>query len=205
MFYRAMKIIFWLAFYVALAAGTFYGWQGNIFLLNSFILGALALLFLYFLQKSAFIKKYYNDNFGNTLLGLGGLIFFITSLGTFYFYYYIKFFEYDLIAHTIIPASFVVMGAMLYEILKIKKGVPRKVTAILISGFLVLSLSFFWEFFQEKGDMWWGTQMFFDSNQPIVIDVANDLAADVFGVFIGCVLIFKNWERWNKKWLKNNN
>ncbi len=204
MFYRAMRIIFWLAFCVALAAAAFYGWQGNIFLLNSFVLGALALLFLYFLQKSAFVRKYYNDNFGDTLLGLGGLIFLTTSLGTFYFYHYIKFFEYDLIAHTVIPASFVIMGAMAYEILKIKNGAPKKIEAILISGILVLLLSFFWELFQEQGDIWWGTRMFFDSNQPIAVDVANDLAADTFGVFVGCVLIFKNWEGWNKKWLKNS-
>ncbi|MBU1146463.1 hypothetical protein KKD80_02870 [Patescibacteria group bacterium] len=202
MFYRVIRIIFWLAFWLALGAAAFYGWQKNNFLLSSFLLGALALLLLYFLQKSAFVKKYYNDNFGNILLGLGGLIFLTTSLGTFYFYYYVKFFEYDLIAHTIIPASFVVMGAMLYEILRIKKGVPKKVDVLLISGILVLALSFFWEFFQEQGDIWWGTHMFFDSNQPIAVDVANDLAADAFGVFIGCVLIFKNWERWNKKWLK---
>ena len=205
MFYRAMRIIFWLAFWSALAAAAFYGWQKNNFLLNSFLLGALALLLLYFFQKSEFIKKYYNESFGNTLLGLAGLIFFTTALGTIYFYYYIKFFEYDLIVHTIIPASFVVMGAMFYEILKIKKGVPGKVGAVLISGILVLLLSFFWEFFQKQGDVWWGTHMFFDSNQPTVVDVANDLTSDVFGVLIGCVLIFKNWERWNKKWLKNNN
>jgi hypothetical protein len=202
MFYRAMRIIFWLAFWSALAAAAFYGWQKNIFLLNSFLLGALALLLLYFLQKSAFVKKYYNESFGNTLLGLAGLIFFTTSLGTVYFYKYIKFFEYDFLAHMIIPAAFVVMAAMFYAILKIKKGVPGKVGVILISGLLVLLLSFFWEFFQKQGDIWWGTQMFFDSNQPIAIDVANDLGADVFGVFAGCVLIFKNWEKWNKKWLK---
>lgn len=204
MLYCAMRIIFWLAFCLALAGAAFYGWQGNIFLLNSFILGALALLFLYFLQKSAFIKKYYNDNFGDTLLGLGGLIFLTTSLGTFYFYHYINFFEYDLIAHVVIPASSVIMAAMFYGILKRKKGVPGKMEVILISGVLALLLSFFWEFFQKQGDVWWGTKMFSDSNQPIVVDVANDLAADAFGVFIGCVLIFKNWVGWNKKWLKNN-
>jgi hypothetical protein len=160
------------------------------------------MLLLYFFQKLDFIKKYYNESFGNTLLGLAGLIFFTTALGTFYFYYYIKFFEYDLIVHTIIPASFVVIGAMFYEILKIKKGVPGKIKVVLISGILVLLLSFFWEFFQKQGDVWWGTHMFFDSNQPTVVDVANDLTADVFGVLIGCVLVFKNWEGWNKKWLK---
>lgn len=202
MCYRVMRVIFWSAFWSALAAAAFYGWRGNIFLLNSFILGALALLILYFFQKSAFVKKYYNDFFGNTLLGLGGLIFFTTSLGTIYFYHYIKFFEYDVIAHVVIPASFVIMWAMFYGILKIKKGVPKKMEVILISGVLVLLLSFFWEFFQKQGDTWWGTHMFSDSNQNIIVDVANDLSADTLGVFIGCVLIFKNWVGWNKKWLK---
>lgn len=202
MFYRVMRVIFWLAFWSALAAAAFYGWQGKIFLLNSFLLSALGLLVLYLIQNSAIVKKYYNESFGNTMLGLAGLIFFTTSLGTFYFYYYIKFFEYDLIAHTIIPASFVIMAAMLYEIGRIKKIIPGKIEVILISSIPVLLLSFFWEFFQMQGDVWWGTQMFSDSNQNIVVDVANDLSADTLGVFIGCVLIFKNWEKWNKKWLK---
>jgi hypothetical protein len=199
---RVMRTIFWSAVGASLALSIYYGWQKNIFLMNSFILGALVLFVLYLIQKSSFVKKYYNDSFGNTLLGLGGLIFFTTSLGTLYFYYYVKFFEYDLIVHVVIPASFVVMTAMLYEIVKIRKGVPGKIEVILVSSIPVLLLSFFWEFFQEQGDIWWGTHMFFDSNQPIAVDVANDLAADTFGVFIGCVLIFKNWVGWNKKWLK---
>jgi hypothetical protein len=199
---RVMRTIFWSAVGASLALSIYYGWQKNIFLMNSFILGALVLFVLYLIQKSSFVKKYYNDSFGNTLLGLGGLIFFTTSLGTLYFYYYVKFFEYDLIVHVVIPASFVVMTAMLYEIVKIRKGVPEKIEVILVSSIPVLLLSFFWEFFQEQGDIWWGTHMFFDSNQPIVVDVANDLVADTFGVFIGCVLIFKNWVGWNKKWLK---
>lgn len=197
------KILFWSAIGASLVLSIYYGWEKNFFLVKSFILGALALFVLYLIQKSAFVKKYYNDSFGNTLLGLGGLIFFTTSLGTVYFYNNIKFFEYDLIVHTVIPAAFVIMAAMLYEILKIKNGAPERMDVILIMGVLILSLSFFWEFFQMQGDIWWGTHMFFDSNQPIVVDVANDLVADIFGVFIGCVLIFKNWVGWNKKWLRN--
>jgi len=202
MFYRAMKVIFWSVFFSAFVLAGVYWYFENFYLVTTFLLGAFSLFILFLISKSSRVKKYYSEAFGETLLGIGGLIFFTTSLGTVYFYKYIKFFEYDFLVHMIIPAAFVVMAAMFYEILKIKNGVSDKVKVILISSILILALSFFWEIFQEQGDIWWGTEMFFDSNQPIAIDVANDLVADVFGVFAGCVLIFKNWEKWNKKWLK---
>lgn len=204
MFCRVMRIIFWSAFISAFVFAAFYWWEKNTFLIITFILGAFVLFVLFLIQKSSKVSKYYTSNFKNTLLGIGGMIFFITSFGTLYFYHYFDFewFEYDTAAHFVITALFVIMAAMFYEFLRLKKGVPGALETILVGSFTIMIFSFLWEMFQKQGDIWWGTKMFFDFNQPISVDVAKDLAADFCGNFLGSVLIFRNWTGWNKKWLK---
>jgi hypothetical protein len=205
MFYRVMRIVFWSAFFSAFLFAAFYLMKNN-FLVIAFLLGAFALFVLFLIQKSSKVDQHYTSYFKDTLLGIGGIIFFTTSFGTLYFYHYFdfKWFEYDSAAHFLISLLFVIMVAMFYELLRLGKNVPSALETIFVSSFVVMVFSFVWEAFQRQGDIWWGTKMFFDYNQPISIDVASDLAADFCGNFFGGILIFQNWIAWNKKWLKEN-
>lgn len=201
MFYRTMRIVFWLAFASAFVLAGFYWRLGNFYLVVTFPLGALSLLLLFLIKRTAKARKYYSVVFCNTLLGIGGLIFFITSFGTLYLYNGL--FGYDVMAHFSISALFVIMAAMLYELSRPKRTTTFAVETVAVSVFTVLLFTFLWEAYEKQGDIWWNTKMFFDPWQEISLDTATDLSANFFGIFAGGFLIFKNWEKWNKKWLKN--
>lgn len=198
---RLGGIIFWLAFCSAFILTGFYWWLENFYLVVTFPLGVLGLLFLFLIQKSARVSRLYSPTFSNVLLGLGGIIFFITSFGTLFLYNGL--FGYDLGAHFGISVLFVIMAAMLYELLRFGQKIPSTLETIVVSVVLVLVFSLFWEFYEKYGDIWWNTKMFFDPWQEISIDTATDLSANFLGIFVASVLIFKNWDKWNKKWLKN--
>jgi len=206
MFYCAMRIIFWSAFWSSFVMAGFFGWRKDVFGVVTFLLGAAGLLVLFLLRKSKFISKYYEPSFGETLLGLVGIIFLLSDFGNLYFYdnWNFRWLGYDTITHFVIPAIFVVIVAMLYELLWLKRGVPPAVEVIFVGALTVVIFSFLWELFEKQSDLWWGTRMFWDPTQPIVLDTVDDLVADFYGVFLGSILIFKNWDSWNKKWLKNN-
>ncbi|MBI5071603.1 hypothetical protein HZB93_01785 [Candidatus Falkowbacteria bacterium] len=206
MFYRAMRIIFWSAFWSAFVMAAFFGWQKDVFGVVTFLLGAVGLLFLFLFQKSKLFLKYYNPSFGDTLLGFSGIIFLIGDLGNLYLYdnWASYWFGFDTVAHFAIPALFMIVGAMLYELLRIRRGVPKAVEVIFVCAVTVVAFSFLWEFFEKQSDVWWSTKMFWNPTRPIAVDTASDLIADFYGVFVGGILIFKNWIGWNKKWLKKN-
>jgi hypothetical protein len=206
MFYRIMKIIFWSAFGSAFVTAAFFAVQEDVFGVVTFLLTAIGLSALFLIQKSKLFLKHYNQSFGDTILGLSGIIFIIGDLGDLYLYdnWASYWFGFDTIAHFTIPAIFMIVAAMLYESLRIKKGVPNVVEVFLISALAIVIFSFLWELFERQSDIWWGTRMFWNPDRPIAVDTADDLVADFYGVFIGGVLIFKNWNFWNKKWLKKN-
>lgn len=204
MFYRAMRVIFWSAFWSAFVMAAFFGWRKDMFGVVTFLLGAAGLLVLFLFQKSKLFFKYYNSSFGDTILGISGIIFLMSDIGNLYFYdrFTFDWAGYDTLTHFFIPMLFVILAAMLYESLRIKKGVVGAIEVILVSSLTVVIFSILWELFEKQSDIWWGTKMFFDPTQPIILDTTDDLVADFYGVFIGSLLIFKNWESWNKKWLK---
>jgi len=199
------RTIFWAAFWSSFVMAGFFGWQKDVFGTATFLLGALGLLILFFIQKSKVFSKYYEPSFGNTLLGLGGMIFLLSDLGNLYFYdrFTFDWLGYDTMAHFIIPMLFTIIAAMLYEFVRLGKGVPAAVEVVLASALVVVAFSIFWELFERQSDIWWGTHLFWDPTQPIAVDTADDLIADFYGVFVGSVLIFRNWVGWNKRWLKN--
>lgn len=196
-----MRIIFWSAFVSAFIFSAFYLWQHNIFLVITFFLGACALFTLFLIQRSGWVQRFYSSIFKDTILGIGGIIFFITSFGTLYFYNSFDWFGYDVVAHFAITLCFVIMTAMLYELLRLKRKIPDSFETIATSVLTIFIFSFLWEAFEMQGDIWWGTKMFFDPNQETILDFVTDLIADFFGLLVGGILIFKNWTRWNKKWL----
>lgn len=200
MFYRVMRTIFWLALGSAFILTGFYWQQGNFYLVITFPLGALSLLFLFLIVKSPLVSKFYKSTFGDTLVGLGSSIFFITTFGTLFLYNGL--FGYDFGAHFTITACFVIMAAMLYEILRLNRGIPGAIETIMVSVTVVLVFAFLWEFYEKYGDIWWNTKMFFDPWQEIALDTATDLSANFLGMFTASILIFKNWVSWNRKWLK---
>ncbi len=199
-----MRVIFWSAFGSAFVTAAFFILQKDSFGAVTFLLTAAGLLILFFAQKSKLFLKYYNPSFGETILGLSGMIFLIGDFGNLYLYDHWDsyWFGFDTFAHFTIPAIFTIMVAMLYEFLQIKRGVPSAVRVIFICVITVVTFSFLWEFFEKQSDIWWNTKMFWNPDRPIAVDTASDLTADFYGAFFSSVLIFKNWVGWNKKWLK---
>lgn len=206
MFYRAMRGVFWSAFWSAFVMAAFFALREDAFGAVTFLLGALALALLLLFRKSKLFLKYYKPSFGDTLLGLSGLIFLLSDIGNLYFYdrFTFDWLGYDTFAHFTIPLLFVILAAMLYELARLKKGVPKTIEVILVSALVVVAFSFLWELFEKQSDLLWGTHLFSDPSQPIAVDTADDLIADFYGVFFGSILIFKNWTSWNQKWLKND-
>jgi hypothetical protein len=201
MFHRLTRIIFWSAFvFVFILAGVY--WRlGNIYLVVTFPLGALALFILFLISKSGRARRYRSEFFRGTLLGIGGTIFFITTLGTIYFYNGL--FGYDVAAHFFITVLFVIMAAMLYELLRSTNSASNAIETIAVSVLTLVIFSFLWEWYEKQGDIWWNTKMFYDPWQEISLDVATDLSANFLGMFAASVLIFKYWDKWNKKWQKS--
>jgi hypothetical protein len=103
-----------------------------------------------------------------------------------------------------IPVLCTLVVAMLYEFVRIRKGVPYAIEVLFVSILVVVMFSFLWELFERQSDIWWGTKIFWNPARPIAVDTADDLAADFYGAFVGAFLIFRNWTSWNKKWLKGD-
>lgn len=205
MFHSAARVIFWSAFVSAFVLAGFFALQEDGFGTITVLLTAVGLLALFLIQRSKIFLKHYNQSFGDTLLGLAGIIFIIGDAGDLYLYdnWASYWFGFDSFAHFTIPILCTLIAAMLYELLRIRKGVPNAVEVLLISGLTVVIFSFLWELFEKQSDIWWGTKLFWNPDRPISVDTADDLIMDFYGAFVGSVLIFRNWTGWNKKWLKN--
>lgn len=206
MFSRVARVIFRSAFLFGFVTVIFFVFQENIFGIVIAVLAVSGLLVIFFIQKSKLFLAHYNQIFGDTILGLSGIIFIIGCLGNLYLFdnWASYWFGFDTVAHFALPAIFTIVAAMLYELFWIKKKMPNAVEVLLISAFTVVIFSFLWELFEKQSDIWWGTKIFWNPARPIAVDTADDLIADFYGALVGCVLIFRNWTSWNKIWLKGD-
>ncbi len=209
MFSLISRIIFWFSFPFSFVFIFYFIYQKDFFLAITFLLGLIALFIVFLIQRSLVIQKHYNVSFKDSLIGIVGLIYILSCLGTLSFWSWNLniWFQYDVLMHFVEPVFFVILAAMIFEILYLKKNknIPNNFQSTIAAGILISFLVLVWEWYEWQGDLWWGTYMFYDLLQGEVLDFATDITADFYGIFLGSALVFAKWEKWNKKWLKSIN
>ena len=190
-------------FFCAIALGGFYAlYSPNYFLAVVFgVVTPLAFCIPLLIRK--WLSAHAKENFFNTFDLLAGAIFFITTPGNVYWYAYPGA-EYDTFAHVLITAVVAIMVAMLFRLGRtaLYDAPTARGGALTFAILMLMLLGVVWEGFQKLGDITWGTHMFYDADQPIARDLLLDLIADAAGTILGCMVLWRFWDRWNAKWTK---
>ncbi len=205
---KIIDFFYILSFFFSFAVGVFYFYLTKNELVGFFIYtaaGPLLLSIPLFLKKIKVIYENYNDNLNKLVkLSLFSIVYAhgFGSLGL-----YDKSFEYDQIAHFITLVFTTILLALLYRIIivDVLKRKEHKLfivfSVLFLLGILGGALTEIIQFFSDK---FFGSNMFFDTDQIINIDVLTDMRANLLGSLAGILFLKLKWSKIKEKIIKNS-
>lgn len=129
----------------------------------------------------------------------GALVIIFNAAGSLFFHAHPPEFQYDRLLHFAMGAITAVIAGLFF-LLAIKKDsryYGKKLLLILMSGSVIFVGLFAWELFQYSQDKIFGTRLFYDTMQPIVINFWEDIFFGFIGILAGLFYIHKTFNNRN--------